>query len=200
MIANRGFYQTFQNGPVDGNRNQYIQRVSERLMENTCPIILRRFVEAQYAYESKRLNQPDGQNIRIKILVATTVGALFCLASRIVRTAVRTLALPLSIPYSFGKQQYYGIQGEVSEEFKRTMHEWVDLGVSLVLPFVGVVKFFKPDVANSFCRDLLDYYIRRIDEREARDNQVIAAIERYRRNRRGILDAWNRGAPSPAQA
>jgi len=198
MAVQMGYYQTYINGPQNRNRNGYIQGLSDRLLDNTCPIVLRRFVEAQFSYQSKNLNQPDGQNVRIKILVASSVGAVFCLSTRVFRTAFRTLALPISIPYSLGKQHYYGLSGEVKEEFKRVWHEWFDLGVSLVLPFVGVAIFFKPDVASSFINNLSDYYVRRIDEREAHDNAVRNAISRFRNERDAINEAWDRGALYPA--
>lgn len=193
-----GYYQTYINGPQNGNRNGYIQGLSDRLMDNTCPIILRRLMEAQFSHESKRLNHPDGQNIRIKILVASSIGAAYCLATRIFRTAFRTLALPISIPYSIGKQHYYGLSGEVKEELNRVWHEWFDLGVSLVLPFVGVVKFFKPDAASGFVNRLTDHYVRRIDAREAHDNAVREAIRRFRNERNAINEAWDRGVAYPA--
>lgn len=195
-VANR-FYQTYQAGPANNNRNQFIQTVSDRLMDNTCPIVLRRFKEAEFSYESKNLNAPDGQNIRIKILVATTVGTLFSLATRVVRTAVRTLALPVSLLYSLGKQQYYGFTGEVTDELKRTWHEWVDLGVSLVLPFIGVVKFFKPDFAQGFTEKLMGYYLPRIDDRLERDRVVKNAINQYRTNRNAVQRAWDHAQPAP---
>jgi hypothetical protein len=184
----------------NANRNKYIQLLSSCLMDHSCPMTLRKLIEAQHSHEGVKSNQPDNQNIYIKTLTAATVGTVFTVATRVVRTAVRTICLPATLLYSVGKAERYNLQGEVWEDLSRTGHEWVDLGVGLLCFPLSIAKTFKPDSCNSTVDSLRDRYVARIDSRNARDKYVEEQISKYRANRAQINEAWRKGEKPPVFA
>ncbi len=164
---------------LEENRNAHIQLLSKCLSKNSCPMTFRLLVEAQHSYRGVKLNQPDGQSIRIKAFNAATVGSIFTLTTHLVRAVVRTAVTPLSIPVCFGKASYYKYDGEAKEEIRRIGHEWVDAGVSaLCIPW-GLAKTFVPDAFDRTMYTWTDYYVRRIDERTKRDQHVATRVAAF---------------------
>lgn len=182
------------------NRNKYIQTLSKCLQDNSCPMNFRLLVEAQHSCQGVKLNQPDGQSIRIKALNAATVGTALSFTTHFVRAAVRSVALPLSIPQSYGKAGRYNMTGEVREEFRRTGQEWVDAGVSLLCFPLGLCKTFVPDAFEKKVDELAEYYVQRIDARTLRDQYVAGKIQTFAENQTKILTAWRNGEKPPQLA
>lgn len=176
------------------NRNGYIQLVSECLKSGSCPITLRKMAEAQHSYEGLDIQQPDGQSIRIKILNASSVGLVACLATRVFRTAWRTVFSVLSVPHSLGKAARYNLEGETVEDLKRIGHEWLDLGTTVLLIPIGLVKLIRPDALSGAIKGLADYYIQRIDDRTKRDAYVETMIKIDAERRKVVKKAWEEGA------
>jgi hypothetical protein len=179
------------------NRNAHIKLLSKCLSNNSCPMTFRLLVEAQHSYRGVKLNQPDGQSIRIKSLNAATVGSLFTLTSHLVRAVVRTAVTPLSIPVCFGKASYYKYDGEAKEEVRRIGHEWVDVGVSALCIPLGLAKTFVPDAFDKNIDAWTDYYVKRIDARTTRDKHVDTRVAAFAANQKATLLAWSQGNPPP---
>lgn len=179
------------------NRNLMIQTLSECLKTNTCPMNLRFLKEAQHSYEGLQMQMPDNQSINIKSFSAATVGSALAIGTRVVRTAVRTLCLPVSIPCIYGKASRYNLNNAVATELQQTKQEWVDLGVSVLCVPMGLIKTVKPDAFAGTINDLSNYYVTRIDERTMRDKYVATQIQKYEVNLELIKKAWKLKNPPP---
>jgi hypothetical protein len=182
---------------TEGNRNLEIQRISAALKEGSCPMFLRKIVEAQHSSEGIALGQPDGQSIKIKLLFADTLGFAFTLGARVVRVAATTALMPLSLPYSMGKQYRYDIDGEFTDHLCRYGEEWVDLAVTLGLLPVGVLNFIWTGVGSDSMKSLSDYYVERIDNRNSRDHFVDEKIKQFLTMQQRIRQAWDAQQPPP---
>jgi len=179
------------------NRNAYIKLLSKCLEENTCPITLRKLIEAQHSYEGVKLNQPDRQSIRMKAFCAGTVGSLFAIATRVVRSVGRTCLLPVSLPIYAGKSSRLSITGIARDEWRETCDEWKDLVVSAACMPIGICKTFKPDAFTSRINKWQSYYVKRIDERNAREFFVKSQVELFAQNRKLIKAAWKNSSKPP---
>lgn len=157
-------------------------------------------VEAQHSYNGVKLNQPDGQSIRIKAFNAATVGTVLTSATHVLRAGIRSAALPLSLLQSWGKAGRYNLTGEVKEEFRRTGHEWVDLGVSLLCLPLGLCKTVSPDAFEKKVDWLTDVYVQRIDARTTRNKYVADKVEKYAADQARILAAWAKSEKPPVIA
>lgn len=173
-------------------------------IKNTGPICFRKLLEAQLSHESKarkyagememkgergegragyiqpRFNRlGDDRSVRIKAFFAGTLGAAFSAAYRIVRIALWTGLLPLTILHHVGKASRYGISNNVREHIGRYFDEWKDLGVTAGCVFIGLCKTLKPDAFTNATNCLATYYFKRFDSRNLFDTKVNTSIAQY---------------------
>lgn len=199
MSINPTYQQRLANIPED-NRNQYIQTLSKCLRDHSCPMTIRKVLEAQHSHEGVTLGRPDGRSIKIKLLAAGSVGAVFTLATRIIRVAVSSFGLIVSPMYFYAKGARYGIVGECQDNFKRVGEEWVDLEATIEAFGIGWANVFFTGTGSERMKSWKDYYIQRIDQRNTRDEFVQKKIKEYNVKQSAIKEAWKGGNPPPVQS
>lgn len=185
------------------NGNMYHKTVKERLQKSSCPITIRKCIEADISAALRKHGETDGQSMRIKSFVACTVGTIGCIPTRIFRAAFRTaiLIVPIGPLYALGKASRYHLEGEVKDHCKHTGEEWVDLGAALAGTFIAACKVFKKDAFHDGVGKLEVYYLKRAFKRLDRDELVEAAKKRHREHKKMIKNAWKNGtAPVPFSA
>lgn len=192
----RDTINNYRQGP-NANRNMEIQTVTRCLERGTCPMPLRLFKEAQHSYQGQQLQQPDPQNVRIKVITGLTTGLVFSLAMRIVRTVTRTVFLPVNMLHCWQQGSRLNLPSNTSKPFWRAADEWLDLAVNVLCIPIGVVKIVKPDVWSSTVDSLTDYYVKRIDNRTREARVVHEKKTAYAQQQAAIRHAWNQHLPPP---
>ncbi len=172
------------------NRNLEIHIISEGLKQGSCPMLLRKIIEAQHSAEGVALGLPDGQSIKIKLLFATTIGFVTTVGARIIRIIAKSGLLLLSIPYSIAQDHRYRLKGELKEHMIRYIDEWSDLSATLLILPVGIINLLWIGIGTETIKNWGNYYLNRIDERNKRDYYVEQRIKEYVLNQKSVREAW----------
>ena len=184
---------------LQANRNAYIKRLTRIFQQHTVPMTFRKVVEATHSAESNRLQRPDGQGVRVKLMVALPAGVVV-LAWRVLRVALRSaLFITLISPsWNWFKQNHYQIDGQLREHCQQIKGEWLDLGVNFYTWLFGCTSgIFNPMVNKGRNDRLVDYYIDRIDHRRLRQCYHDRQIRQHEDRQRDARDAFRAGHQPP---
>jgi len=161
----------------------------------SMPMSMRKLIQVQQsAYtidlmlDEGRHTLGDGRSCRVKALMAGTLGAACSLVARIIRIGVFTLSLPVGVPVRIARAQRYGLDGAVSELFKKYRDEWFDLGVTILSIPLGIAKMFSPKVLTGMTDAITNVYLRRVDRRMRFTAIVAGALENYNRRLTAAAD------------
>lgn len=173
--------------------NTYLKTLDEGLkgkesLEASCPMSVRQLILAQEHDRATEKGYPNPEYIRMKSLFAGTVGFAFTLAARIVRVALRTIFSPITGLHAFYQQKKYGVKGWAKEHCNRIAREWVDLGVTLATPFIGIVHFVRPQAID--LSKLRNYYIRKMDTVLSKNEKFETKRSFYLKQQQAIAEAW----------
>lgn len=167
------------------------------LLSPLCPMSIRALIEAQHHDKvSNQMGCPDNQSVRVKNLFHAIFGFAITLTARIARTCARTLFCPLSLAVAAYQQNCYGphmatnkAYNIVLADLKSIGNEWVDLGITLSVPFIGIINTFAPQAVPM--EGIRDLYIGRVEEVRAQNAEFNAARSKYDDSQRDIQHRWN---------
>lgn len=134
----------------------------------TIPMSLRHLCVAQMRHQAAENGGSTDESVRVKSFYAATLGFAFTLVNRIIRVVLRTVLAPISLAVAAHEQAKYGPQMRdgagkhhiVAEDLRRIGMEWVDLGTTLLTPFIGLINMFVPKAIS--LHSLRNYYIERM--------------------------------------
>lgn len=163
---------------------QYLKTLSPGLagaasdLTPQCPLSVRKIIIAQEAARVRAEGFQPPHNIRISALFYATIGCALTLAVRIIRVAVRTLFLPVSLAMAAYQQSCYNPTNYsiVWADIQSVGWEWIDLANTLLFCLIGLINTIWPlAISIAYFRD---YYIDRID----RANRQNAEFDRARKD------------------
>lgn len=177
------------------NPNQRIQHVSKTLKEGTCPVIVRKLIEAENAHQTN-----NGENVRTAACVATCCTPLN-IAEKILRVALWTFCLPCGLVISSARERKYGLQDEVKQSVKRVGEEWIDCVAASSVICAGPTLMCCPssEAAENYTTNMVEKYYPRAVERSEKDQRREDMIEAYDHWQKLVKKAFDEGSEIPDQ-
>lgn len=165
-----------------------------------APMAVERLVTAQMNHYAD-----NDQNVRARTLFHATpigLGLVLTVAARVIRVAVRTVFIPVSLAVAAFEQSRYGQMADaagekilkynlVAEDLRRIGQEFVDLAHSLfTVPVVGTINTIAPGAIST--EFLFTQYRARVKKNVESNAQFEAARAAYLANQEQKHDSWVR--------
>ena len=137
------------------------------LQGHTMPLNVRKIIQIHCSAFSRTQDHPlgDDRSMRVKALMTATFGSVFALATRVGRLAIFTLGLIPATVVRAATASRLGVDGAVSELWKKYGDEWTDLKFCLLAPFIAAAQIVQPQVGAGPIQNMLNYYIDRANRR-----------------------------------